>query len=80
LPVSRFDPALVEAFAGLVVLRLLKGSFGLRTPMHKPVGRGLLLGLAPFGLPAGSAQIDDFSHARLGGKESGAAANRPLRL
>jgi hypothetical protein len=48
--------------------------------MHKPVGRGLLLGLAPFGLPACSAQIDDFSHARLDGEASGAAANRPLRL
>jgi hypothetical protein len=33
--------------------------------MRKPVGRGLLLGLAPFGLPACGAQIDDFSHAKV---------------
>jgi hypothetical protein len=33
--------------------------------MHKPIGGGLLLGLAPFGLLAHSTEIDKVAHESL---------------
>jgi hypothetical protein len=69
LPVSRFDPVLVETSAGFVVPRLRQSSFGLRAPMCKAAGRCLLLGLAPFGPLARGAEVDEVAHAKLGGNQ-----------
>jgi hypothetical protein len=64
LPVSRFDPVLVETFAGLIVPRLRQGSFGFRAPVRKAAGRCLLLGLTPFGPLARGAEVDEVGHAK----------------
>jgi hypothetical protein len=67
LPISRFDPVLIEASLGFVVARPRFGSFGLGPAVGKPVGHGGLLGLAAFlPLPRGT-EIDNITHQKLGG-------------
>jgi len=60
---------LVEAPAGLLVLRLLQGAFGLRATVNQPVRRGRLLGLDAFGSLAFGAEIDEVAHTGLGGNQ-----------
>jgi hypothetical protein len=64
LPISRFDPVLVETSLGFVIPRLRKRALGLQAPMHEPIGRGLLLGLAALGLLTRSAEIDEIAHVK----------------
>jgi len=64
LPVSRFDPVLVESFASLVAPGLIEGPFGFRSAVRKPIGSGLLVGLTPLGLLACGTEIDDVAHAK----------------
>jgi hypothetical protein len=64
LSVSRFDPVLVEAFAGFVVPRLRQDAFGFRAPMCEAAGCSLLLGLAPFGPFARGTEVDEVAHAK----------------
>jgi hypothetical protein len=66
LPVSRFDPVLVEGFAGFVTSRLLDGALRLRAAMRQPVGRRRLIGLTAFGALARGAETDKIAHAKLG--------------
>jgi hypothetical protein len=61
--VSRFDPVLVEAFAGVLAPGLLRGAVNLWAPMGKPLGRSLILGRAPFGPLTCHAEINDVAHA-----------------
>jgi len=42
--------------------------------VHKPIGRGRLLGLAPLGPFAGSAEINEVAHVMLGGNQIGGLA------
>jgi len=67
LPVSRFDPVLVETFAGFVIPGLRQGSFRLGAPVHKPAGRSLLLGLASLGPFARVTEVDEIAHVRFCG-------------
>jgi hypothetical protein len=62
LPVSRFDPVVVELSLGLVVARLCLGSFCLCAAMRQAIGCGDLLGLKPFGPLARGSQVDNVSH------------------
>jgi hypothetical protein len=62
-PVSRFDPVLVEPFAGLLAPGLLHGAVNLGAPMGEPVGCSLGLGCVPFGPLARDAEINDVAHA-----------------
>jgi hypothetical protein len=69
LPVSPFDPVLLEILLGLVVLRPLPHPVTFRTAVGQPVAGGLLIGLPPFGLLARGAKIDDVAHVKLGGNQ-----------
>jgi hypothetical protein len=71
LPVSRFNPVLVETSLGFVAAGLLEASVGLGAAMHKPIGRGLLFGVATLGALALSTEIDEVTHGKLGGSRSG---------
>jgi len=71
LPVSRFDPVLVETFAGFVIPGLRQGSFGLRAPVLEAARGRLLLGLAPFSPLARGTEVDEGAHAKLGGNQMG---------
>jgi hypothetical protein len=71
LPISRFDPVLVEASAGFVADRLRFGSFSLCPAMGQPVARCGLFGLPAF-LPLSRAtKIDNFAHHELDGNQVG---------
>jgi hypothetical protein len=62
LPISRFDPVLVEASTSFVADRLCFGSFSLCPAIGEPVARGDLFGLAAF-LPLPRAtKVDKFAH------------------
>jgi hypothetical protein len=62
LPVSRFNPALVEASRCFVVAGPHLGSFRLCPTEGQPIGRRGLLVLAPFGAFARKAKVDDVIH------------------
>jgi hypothetical protein len=62
LPVSRFDPVVVEASFGLVVAKAHLGSFGLGPAMGQTVGSGRLFGFAPIGALARGSQVDNVVH------------------
>jgi hypothetical protein len=66
LLVSRFDPVLVEPFAGFVGAGLFDGAFGLRASMREAVGRRVLLGLSALGVLARGAEINEIAHAEPG--------------
>jgi hypothetical protein len=71
LPISRFDPVLVEASMGFVADRLCFGSFNLCPAMGQPVTRGNFLGLAAL-LPLSSAtKTNKFPHHKLDGSQVG---------
>jgi hypothetical protein len=67
LPVSRVDPVSVEICPGFVAFRLRQGSFCLGAPVRQPVGRGLLLALAPFRSLTRSTEVDEIAHVRFSG-------------
>jgi hypothetical protein len=67
LPISRFDPVLVEASLGFVADRPRLGSFSLCPAKGKPVFGSDLLGLAALLPLPHAAQIDKFAHQKLGG-------------
>jgi hypothetical protein len=62
-PISRFDPVLVEAYAGLLATGLLRGAVNLGAPMGEPIGCSLVLGCVPFGPLARHAEINNVAHA-----------------
>jgi phosphatidylserine decarboxylase len=62
LPVSCFDPVLVEASLGFVVAGLCRGSIRLGSAMGQTVRRGLLLGFASFGPLSRGSKIDNIAH------------------
>jgi hypothetical protein len=62
LPVSGFDPVLVEASLGFVVQGLREQAFWLEAAMDEPVGSRLLLSLPSFCLLALGAKVDDVAH------------------
>jgi hypothetical protein len=62
LPISSFDPVLVEVSLGFVAGRPRLGSLGLGPAMDKAIGSGGLLGFAAF-LPLTSvSQVDNVAH------------------
>jgi hypothetical protein len=69
LPVSRFDPVLVETFAGFIAPGLRQGPFGLRAPVREAAGCSLMLGLTPFGSLARGTEVEEVAHAKLGGNQ-----------
>jgi len=69
LPISRFDPVLVEASLGFVAVRPRLGSFSLCPAIGEPVARGDLLGLAAFLPLSRVAKIDKIAHQMLGGNQ-----------
>jgi hypothetical protein len=64
LPVSGFDPVLVETSLDLVLLRPRASAVGLGLTMHEPIGRGRLFSLLPLGSLARGSEVDDFAHSR----------------
>jgi hypothetical protein len=64
LPVSRFNPVVVEVPGGFVALGPVKGSLFLGPAIGKSVSGGLLLGLAPFGLLSCGSKVDDVAHLK----------------
>jgi hypothetical protein len=69
LPISRFEPVLVEASLGFVAARTRFGSISLCPAMGKPVACGDLLGLAAFLPLPRTAKVDKFAHHKLGGNQ-----------
>jgi len=65
LPVVRFEPVLIETLAQFIAAGLFERPLGLRAPVRKPVGCGLLLGLTPFGLLARGSEINEIAHAEI---------------
>jgi hypothetical protein len=62
LPISSFNPVLVEVSLSFVAGRPRLGSLGLGPAMDKAIGGGGLLGFAAF-LPLTSAsQVDNVAH------------------
>jgi hypothetical protein len=62
LPVSGFNPVLIECSLGFVALNLRFGSIGPGTAERKPIGGSRLRGLLPFGLLALGSKVDDVAH------------------
>jgi hypothetical protein len=62
LPISRLDPVLVEASMVFVAPSALQVSSRFGTAVSEPVGRGLLLGLAPFRPFALNSKVYDGGH------------------
>jgi hypothetical protein len=58
---------LIETSPGFVAAESLKVLFRLGAAMRKAVGRGYLLGLAPFSALSLGAQIDNGAHKKIGG-------------
>jgi hypothetical protein len=76
LPLSSFYAVLIEVFAVFLAPGLLQGPFRFWATVQRPIGRSFLLGLAPLGPLAFSAEIDQITHAlfRLAGSHSTDAA------
>jgi hypothetical protein len=62
LPISRFDPVLVEASLSFVAARALQVPVRLGTAVGEPARRGFRFGLAPFGPFSLDPQINDAGH------------------
>jgi hypothetical protein len=73
LPISRFNPALVEASPVFVAPGAFQVLPGLGTAMSKPISGGLLLGVAPFGPFPRDSKVDDGCHAEIS-EDSGRTA------
>jgi hypothetical protein len=67
LPISSFDPVLVEVSLGFVAGRPRLGSLGLGPAMDKAIGSGGLLGFAAFLPLASVSQINNVAHQELNG-------------
>jgi hypothetical protein len=62
LPISSFDPVLVEVSLGFVAGRPRLGSLGLSPAMDKAIGSGRLLGFAAFLPLTRASQVDNVAH------------------
>jgi hypothetical protein len=70
LPVSCFDPALVEIALSFLFPRLLQCPFGLGASVRKPARRRRLFGIASFGPLARGAEINELTRQKLDLSES----------
>jgi hypothetical protein len=62
LPISRFDPVVIEASLGFVAGSPRLGSLRLGPAVGKPVGGSGLLGIAPFNPLSRGAEVDNVAH------------------
>jgi hypothetical protein len=62
LPISSFNPVLVEVSLSFVAGRPCLGSFGFGPAMGEAIGSGGLLGFAAFLLLTSASQVDNVAH------------------
>jgi len=67
IPISRFDPVLIEVVLGFVAPGPHQVSFRPGNSVREARRRGLFPGLEPFSPFSLSAEVDDGAHSELGG-------------